>query len=560
MTSVRAALDRLVVASGRVAHAQLAARGCAPVAAPDAPPVAGSPGRPDLWLAGARRAAAVVATAADATVSADVAVLDADLVSAVTELASPAELLVALGGDDRQVPVDGRNAYGLPLYDLAPQIRLSSCTATPPDRLTLQNVERWRRRMLDHVLSAAAAPDPARLHGDIAERLCRCLGLPDSARRVVLAPSGTHMETVVTALAAGGTTRPLLNITVGIREAGTGSSLAAAGRAFHTRSPFRADAQPGSLIAGFDRYDVRIVDVDVRDGIGRPRRAFDVEAEIEAHLELGLDEGARVLVHVLDGSKTGLHQPSLEWVRHWRAAQPDRMRIVVDGAQARIPAWRVRSYLRAGASVSLTGSKSLGGPPFCGALLLDDGLLADVASMTDLPPGFGGFLSRMELPPSMTHVAADLPDANYGLAARWHAALSEWESLLTIPSHLRAAVATALLDQLYAGLAETPGVDVPDEPTAPRSIVTFRIGDGRGGFLARESLARIYADMVRQPGVQVGQPVDLVPNRLAALRFAVGAPTVTRLLTADRPMAAARAMATDAVDRLSERLREPVTA
>jgi hypothetical protein len=193
-------------------------------------------------------------------------------------------------------------------------------------------------------------------------------------------------------------------------------------------------------------------------------------------------------------------------------------------------------------------------------LLLDDGLLGDAASVTDLPPGFDGFLSRMELPPSMAHLAARLPDANYGLAARWHAALSEWESLLTIPSHLRAAVATALLDQLYAGLAETPGVDVPDEPAAPRSIVTLRIGDGRGGFLARESLTRIYADMVRQPGVQVGQPVDLVPNRMAALRFAVGAPTVTRLLTADRPIAAARAMATDAVDRLSERLREPVTA
>ena len=195
----------------------MAARGCAPVAPPHTAPAADSPERPDLWLAGPRRAAAVVAAAADPTLSPSLTGLDPDLVSAVTELASPAEVLVALGGDERQVPLDGRNAYGLPLYDLAPHIRLSSCTATPPDQLTLQNVDRWRRRMLDDILSAAAPPDPASLHGAIAARLCRRLGLVDSVNRVVLAPSGTHVESVVTALAAGGTTRPLLMCSTSLR-------------------------------------------------------------------------------------------------------------------------------------------------------------------------------------------------------------------------------------------------------------------------------------------------------------------------------------------------------
>lgn len=560
MTSVRAALDRLVAASTRVGHAQLEAHGCAPVTASDATAVADSSPCPDLWLAGPRRATAVVSAAADDIVPRVAANLHPDLLSAVTELASPAEVLVALGGDDRQVPVDGRNAYGLPLYDLAPRIRLSSCTATPPDELTLHHVDRWRRRWLADVLSAASPPDPASLHRELAERLCRQLGLADSVGRVVLTPSGTHVESLVTALAAGGTARPLVNIMVGVREAGAGSALAAAGRAFHMRSPFRSDSQPGSLIEGFDQYDVRVVDVDVRDATGRPRRAFDVEAEIEAHLELAVDEGARVLVHVLDGSKTGLQQPTLEWVRHWRAAQPDRLRVVVDGAQARIPRWRVRAYLDAGASVSLTGSKSLGGPPFCGALLLDDGLLTDAASLTCLPRGFGAFLSCMELPPAMAQLGEDLPTANYGLAARWHAALSEWELLLETPSHLRDAVATTLIDQLRASLANTPGIRVPDDRAAARSIVTFLISDGQDGFLAREPLTQIYTAMVRRPGVQVGQPVELVPNRLAALRFAVGAPTVSRLLTADRPIAAARAMAVDAVALLEEMLRDPISA
>lgn len=559
MTSDGTELDRLAAATTRVAHAQLESGGCAPVAASDRP-IDYSTEHPDLWLAGPRHAAAVVSAAADPGMSAAVASLEPDLLSAVTELASPPEVLVALGGDDRAVPIDGRNAYGLPLYDLAPRIRLSSCTATPPDRVTLECIDDWRRRTLDDVLSSGVAPDPRTLHADIAERVCQRLGLAGSAGRVVLAPSGTHIESVVTALAAGGTARPLVNIMVGIREAGAGSALAAAGRAFHMRSPFRSDSQPGSLIAGFDQYDVRLVDVDVRDAIGRPRWASDVEAEIEAHLELALDEGARVLVHVLDGSKTGLHQPSLEWVRHWRAAHPDRLRVIVDGAQARIPTSRVRAYLAVGASVSLTGSKSLGGPPFCGALLLDHGLLGDAESMTHLPRGFGVFLSRMELPPSLAHLAGDLPAANYGLAARWHAALSEWEALSKVPSSLRDAVERTLIDQLRTSLAETPGLHVRDDLAAARSIVTFQISDGQDGFLAREPLTQIYANLVRRPGVQVGQPVELVPHRMAALRFAVGMPTLTRLLTADRPMAAVRSMATEAVALVSEALRDPVTA
>jgi hypothetical protein len=557
---VRAALDRLAAATTRVAHAQLAAHGCAPLAPSDIAPAANPAEQAGMWLAGRRHADAVIAAAAELGMSAGLADLEPDLVSAVTELASPAEVLVALGGDDRQVPVDGRNAYRLPLYDLAPRIRLSSCTATPPDRLTLECVDRWRRRMLDQVLSSASPPTPGVLHRDIAERLCHSLGLADGAGRVVLAASGTHIESLATAFAAAGSARPLVNIMVGIHEAGSGSALAAAGRAFHIRSPFRSDSQPGSLIAGFDEYDVRLVDVDVRDAVGRPRRAFDVEAEIEAHLESALDEGARVLVHVLDGSKTGLHQPSLAWVRHWRAAHPDRMRVIVDGAQGRIPTSRVRSYLAAGASVSLTGSKSIGGPPFCGALLLDDGLLTDAVSMARLPLGFGAFLSRMELPPSLQRLTEHLPAANYGLAARWHAALSEWEAFLSIPSHLRGAVEMQVIDQLRASLADTPGLHVLDDLAAAPSIVTFQISDGHGGFLARESLKQVYASLVERPGVQVGQPVELVPNRMAALRFAVGMPTVNRLVDTAHPMAAARTMATEAVALVSESLRDPTRA
>ena len=54
---------------------------------------------------------------------------------------------------------------------------------------------------------------------------------------IALAPSGTDVELLTLALAAGGSNRPIVNIIVGPSEVGSGTSLAAACRHYDCLTP-----------------------------------------------------------------------------------------------------------------------------------------------------------------------------------------------------------------------------------------------------------------------------------------------------------------------------------
>jgi hypothetical protein len=302
-------------------------------------------------------------------------------------------------------------------------------------------------------------------------------------------------------------------------------------RTFRVAAPFGTGLHVDQPLAGADVDRLHVVDVDLRDAAGRARHASDVEAEVEAHVEAALATGSRVLVHAMDASKTGLRCPGPGWVRRWRRRHPDDLRVVVDSAQARSSRRRVREHLAAGAAVFTTGSKAIGAPPFCGVLVLDDGLLADAARCGELPVGLALAVARGDLPPVLARRASAFEPVNLGLLARWEVGLAEWERLDTLPRHLRRAVTGALLDGWRRGLAELPGVDVlPCAPDAVPTVVSFRVGDGAGGWLGKAAMADLHARVTAEPGVYLGQAVELVRGGQAVLRVAVGAPTVTRMV------------------------------
>ena len=152
----------------------------------------------------------------------------------------PAELL-AIGGDDRQVPVAGRNAYGFPLTASNPSVRGSSCTATPPDDVALQAAAAWSSRLRTAVIARGAMPDVEDLRAPIVARIGDALGLGlDVDRALLLTASGTDVETIVAAMMLATSSRPLRNIVLGARETGSGTAAAAAGRIFSARAPFRS--------------------------------------------------------------------------------------------------------------------------------------------------------------------------------------------------------------------------------------------------------------------------------------------------------------------------------
>ncbi len=544
-------LHRLAAASAAVGEALLASRGTPPGSTPAASalrePCADDAvlADPRLWLAGSPRMAALLDAHDSASapgrdtgrLRTDVLELDPGgraAAAAVTTLAQPVEVFLACGGDDRQVPTDGLNSYGMPLADRSPSLRASSCTATPPDGEALAVAQRWRDALLAEVLARGAAPDAETLRRSVAERFLHLLRLPvEYADRVVLTPSGTDVESLLTALAFGSSSRDLLVVTVGAREAGSGTSSAAGLRAFRASAPFAVGLQAGHELPGVEAARVRVVDVELRDAAGRVRHARDIQAEVEAHAEETIGEGARVLVHVMDGSKTGLRCPDAAWVRAMLGRHRHELRVVVDSAQARSSARHLREHLAAGAALFLTGSKAIGAPPFCGVLVLDDRLLSDAAGATaGLPDGLAVAVARGDLPPALAGLAGPgFEPVNLALLARWEVGLAEWTRLAALPGDRRRAAARDLLAGWTDGLRSLPGVEVLRHPDgAVPTVLSLRVEDGAGGWLGKDALGEVYARATAAPGVYLGQPVELVQGRHAVLRLAVGAPTVTRLV------------------------------
>ena len=451
--------------------------------------------------------------------------------AALRSLQRPIEELLLVGADDRQVPVNGRNRYGFPIADLTPHFRGSSCTTTPPDAIALGDAARWRDDLVETINAAGSFPSTDALRAPAVAGILDLLGLSQRHEaNVVLTPSGTDSELFMTALSLGGHERRLRNILVGSAEAGSGTKCAASGRAFSQRTPFAACVELNSAIDGLAVDRVSVVDIELRDHRGRARRPFDVEAEIEAHVEHALESGERVLVHAMAGSKTGICQISPAWVQTWRSRYPEALRVVVDAAQVRISNSELRAYLRAGASVSLTGSKSLSAAPFCGALILDTASLEDARNLVEggehLAQGLRNYFSAADLPIGLVGLIRDLEPVDLGLLARWAVARAETRRRLLVPAIDREDLTIRLHDELVLGLDTIPGVCV--FPTSSPSIVAFSLLNARSEIMGKDALRDAYSTLVAEPGVHIGQPVELVPHGPAVLRFAIGSATITR--------------------------------
>jgi hypothetical protein len=490
-----------------------------------------------------RRAAAAVEGAA---------ALPDDLVAAVTALALPSEQLLLLGADDRVIPHDGVNSYGFPTADPDPLALLSSCTANPPQRADLAVVDAWREAHLSDLLHRQRSLTPSEWRTPTAASLADVLALPaDDVRRLVLTPSGTDAEAVVAAIAVYSQGRPVVSILVGAVETGSGTLQAAAGRSTTAVAPLGEHARAGEPLDGLGDDLVRVVDIDVRDSRGRARRAFDVEAEVEAHVEAALHDGATAVVHAVDCSKTGLSYLAPEWVATWRSRHPATVRVLVDCAQARTKTERLHAFLAAGASVLTTGSKAMSGAPFSGVLVLDDGLLTDAESCDRLPAGISALLSVADLPEELARLGSGWEPVNLGLLARWETALMSQRHFREIPTADRERWREVLIGALRDGLGRVPGIEVLAQDTP--SVLSFTASD-RAGALAREPLTQLHRSLAGR-GVYLGQPAELVSGGAAVLRAAVGNATLVRAADAADPVRAVQGVAATTVEAVREQLQ-----
>jgi hypothetical protein len=336
----------------------------------------------------------------------------------------------------------------------------------------------------------------------------------------ILAASGTDSELIAAALAVGRLRRPLTNIVLAPSETGRGVPIAAEGRHFQDDAPFAAGVGARMRLAGWERADIRVETVEIRDAAGAPRTPSAVECDVRARVRAAIASGRGALVHVIDVSKTGLEGLSIEAARRIAAETPDRTLVVADCCQLRCSTDRLRALLDAGFLVALTGSKFAGGAPFSAALVAPERWLAHV-DVSLLPAGLGAHTAWLDWPPDLRPAleASALRRANFGLGLRWLTALGELERFAEIDPALVRKVRARFRSDVARSAERLAHVSLDacdcDAMRWADTIATVRLRRGDGGVVFKADAQRLRAAL-REPMTGAG--------KAAARRFHVGQP------------------------------------
>ncbi len=425
------------------------------------------------------------------------------------ESADPARIMTT-GGDERII-LDP--ATGLNRYHSAPRpsdtLAYASSTANDISAAAFAYVR-------DVLAEIGAEPSPQDYRAALEAlrgRIRRAYGVAGDVA-VAFAPSGTDLEYVALACAAGRAPGGTHNILLGADEVGSGCIHSAHGRYFGAATALGHPTRPGAPVAGLDGVLVDLVDIPVRDSHGRVRPSAEIAARMEERIAAAEAARRHVLVHVVHGSKTGLILPLPAELDRLRARHEGRIILVVDACQARITGEAVRDYLARGAIVFVTGSKFMGAPPFSGFALVPPGAAPAAAA----PAGLSTLFRRAEWPPGWPGADA-LPDtANGGLLLRLEAAVFELERFQSLdPADatrvilaFHAAVRAEIIDKTPARrVAPYPPGEKEEADTHPVEMRTLSTLD-LSGWGATFEQAQAWHKALIGHGVRLGQPVKCV--------------------------------------------------
>lgn len=350
------------------------------------------------------------------------------------------------GGDDRlRLDARGLNAYGCRPKPAA-MTAYSSSTASTISAAAFNAVRAIHYDLAERLRAGEPA---SALYAERLERLRQRLrgvyGLDGQGVDIAFTPSGTDLELVVLALAlaVGG---PVTNILVGEDEVGSGCVLSARGRHFRTETAFSASVPKGEPIAGFAPQACGFASIDVRQASGQARARADIIGDIRAAIDAALAADRRPIVHVVHRSKTGIVVPTMSEVEALRRDYGARIDLTVDACQGRISPDNLRHYLAMDASVMVTGSKFIGGPPFSGFAFIPASLSHRLhAGAAPFPSGLHAYFDRSEMPADWGAADAALRrnESNFGLLLRLEAAVFELQRLSTLPRDAVLAVVDA---------------------------------------------------------------------------------------------------------------------
>jgi len=461
-------------------------------------------------------------------------------------LLMPGEALLTLGGDsrlrlDRELRL---NKYGCSPMPRPAAVTFASCTATSISDLAFHRAETARRQLLLRALHVGLLEATEAHAQSVRTRIEREFDIrPDTD--VVLAPSGTDCELLLTALAQRTGSRAIVHVAVGFDEAGSGTTSAANGCHFDVLTPRGESVHKDAPLEGMDRDPVTLCHVSLRDERGAARGLGEIDATVTHIVDDAVSRDRHVMLHVMDSSKTGLGGPSLDTARALAARQREQLWVVVDAAQMRASRTTLRRYDEAGCITVLTGSKFFTGPPFAGAVTIPAWLAAKLARLDRLPPGLCSYFSRIDLPRQWQGWLASTGMAcNPGLLLRWEASLAEIEAFHAVPDEAKRDYFCRFRDgvlrlfESFPALEPLPTSLIHEGPEGEeagwdcvQTIFPFlaRLRHDRGGGALRmEDAVRLYHFLNADLGAHLRGHVPPQALELAAKACHIGQPVAVR--------------------------------
>jgi len=342
--------------------------------------------------------------------------------------------MLTSGGDARIAygAIDRQNKYHCSPTPEPDVLAYGSSTASTVTPGGFTAAERLRLRLLR---AARVESPPFTYARELARIRTELLGLCElsehSGVEVIFAASGTDIHLIAAQLVSEIKAPVLLTVMIEATETGSGVPAAVAGRHFSDCTALGIKVAAGTALFGSNA--IEIAAIASRTANGSPRAAALIDADVEALVASAASAGRRILLNLVDVSKTGMIVPSLACALELRRRFPASVDVLVDGCQFRLAPSTVRAYLQHGFWIALTGSKFVGGPAFSGALLLPEAA-AQRLGTRHLPPGFSSYSVRADWPTRLT-ARKSLPDVeNYGLLLRWEAALAELRGFRSLPN------------------------------------------------------------------------------------------------------------------------------
>jgi hypothetical protein len=448
----------------------------------------------------------------------------------------PTSQLLAEGGDSRIVcDPKGLNRYGCAVVPDRDVLAFGSSTASTISFAGFAAADALRNRLESR--SRFETPDVtySRELDRLRRELIALCGLESlSNLEIAFGASGTDLHLFASQFMVNGSAPAPLIIRVEAAETGKGVPDALAGQHFSDCAAL------GDIVASGVRLDcgrpIEIAEVKCRTAEGNLRPIDDVDSAVTEAVFRAAERGRRVLITLVDVSKTGLLAPSPACAVALQRRFPQLVEVLVDACQFRFASATLKAYLEHDFFVAITGSKFVTGPTFCGALFIPEGAAHRLRTQK-LPRALKSYSTQADWPSSWAARDSLGSVANYGLLLRWEAALTELRAFRQLSDTAIAAFLTSFQESISDYLANHPAFELLPLPMIDRApiasaknwdhlptIFSFLLRrpsrDGKLAWLDQKETKRVH-DLLRE---DVEEAAGVASNGLLSFRCQLGQP------------------------------------